>query len=384
MPLFRLSIVGCALFCIHATALAQCQPWPACRLTEVLPKSLSYSLSISVPNTGHVVELTPIDVAFTISAKTIGLAGPEPTPKHVVVCPAVQRAGVTKCTVIPTLRSGQTRSGTIKAVAPWAGKNAGLRVTATIPFGPVVQEAVATFPVYAVYSVQLDGFELFTTKSLVTDTVYASMQGLVTSSPPSLSSSADKCSLVGFTWCALAVGPVEAEDSKFYPMTGQHTTAIGQFHLIPEVQDDLRFFFELRNAGHSRFQKIAMKTGEAFSGVGEIFLSGASSMGKSTVSGTSGVADKLNSFMSDLHGDMFGSCDGLLGRQVFIFRNKREPEAPNANLDAFTKATGEYRGESDMLKTEFESPCDSRGSAYKGRYTVRRDSWAGWAVDASF
>jgi hypothetical protein len=382
--LYSLLFIAAFAF-IHGFAHAQedldCKTL-ACKVLKPLPRQLAYELSIVPKPTDHVLEFTPVDVAFELRVKLIGVVGSVPKPTPVDICPAQVRPE-TPCKRLATAWPGATLRGTIPVMASWASKKSPIKVLVLAPggegepgsiFAPV-QEALAFIPVYARYQVSLDGVNLLTTRSTSTDTLWATLKASVTSTPAHISTSTTACQFSEIRWCVLMARIGNAHDSGYYPSPG---VEVGPYDLMPEAEDDLRFLFYVDNIGDSPWQKIGEGVANGFSKVGMIALSafGASQGG----SGTTGFAQQLDQFMGQFHSVAFASCDGVVATDIVVVRNKTIAEAAQSTLDALTRRTGKYSAAPPYIyrNTDGDARCDRRGAAYTARFTVTRTSWREW------
>ena len=227
----------------------------------------------------------------------------------------------------------------------------------------------------------MSDFNVLTTRSNQTDTVQASLLGMVTATP--VHPSADPafgCKLAEFRWCypLLLVG--DAGD-------GSHTTAarVAEFDLVPGVESDLRVLFYLHNIGDRHQIETAARVADAFSSVGRVILGAWGSLAGNQ--GATDAAGQIDGIMRQFHSTVAGSCDGFLANDVLILPNTPVAGRTDLTLDAWTVATGQrrFRAPEFVYRNKDEDfICDRRGSNYEVFFTLHRTSWRSWGWQPTY
>jgi hypothetical protein len=357
---------------------AQCHSIVACTVT----KFITYDLKITKVADGDYNELSPVQVNYDFTATQSGISGADPANPTVWICPEFQNETALggECKSIASPELGRTYHSSIMAISPWAGLNSKVRIVALKPaatnedYGQRVEltSASAPLPTAAIYRINFDGFDLLTTRSTSTDTVWLDMGGMIKATPPHASDNADACKLAGFHWCMLANYYGDAHTSGYDAMPGRW---IGDFRLTPEKEDDLRFWFSLYNLGNHKWEEIAQGVMDGFSKAGFVVLSayGAAS-GQSGYGSAAGVIDDN---IEKLHAVETASCDGNLASDVVIISNKSIDASTANTLDGLTRSTGSASFAPDYVykDQDHDFKCDHAGSQYKIHYSVARTSW---------
>jgi len=355
--------------------------------TPPVQKHLTYDLSLKRIGEGDVIEFTPIQIDWTLSVGAVGLVGPEPTPVDVDVCPAADAPppNNTACGHVGQAAPGRTYHGRMTVPAPPAGEGSPLRmvvltsVTKPEDFGqktPVGEGSVPIVDVAARYDVAITGFDVLTTRSTFTDTIWISLSGLIKAVPPHPSDNEDACKTVGFTtWCIFNQNFGDAGD-------GMHTVKdvrVGPYDLVPERETDLRFVFYLDNHDHNPAQEIFVAVANGFSKAGMIILSGYGAASGNP--GAGNFATQLDDAMEKMHSGMAASCDGPVAKDVVIVPNTTTVATLSQfTLDALTRGGGVFATTAPEIYREIDGDlrCDRRGGAYKVDYAVTRTSWRDW------
>lgn len=365
----------------------QLKPWLC---SPPPPKHLSYDLQITGVTQSNIVEFTPIDVNFTLTVALRGIVGDAPAPTPIDVCPALRRPETT-CYHVALATAGRVVHGSLRALAPWAGLNAPLRIVALKPpdggapsddaaqsTWQAVAEDTEALAVAARYEIRLVGFEALTTRSNQTDTVWANLIGMVKTNPPHRSEDPTACELAEFHWCSFALEYGDAGDGP-HSFPDVPSARVGPFELVPEREQELRALFYVYNAGYDPRLEIAAGVANGFSKVGMVILSAYGASEGS--SGTGSTAEQLDGVMSSFHSSATASCDGPLAAAVIPITNQTIDNQGDKTLDALTRRTGSYSGAPPVTYREKDGDfiCDRRGSAYKISYIVYRTSWVPWA-----
>jgi hypothetical protein len=374
-----------ALALISSAIVSACEA-PAVETSPIgsfaVPKFINYDLRITRVADGDYTELSPVQVSYDFTATPSGISGPEPDNPTVWICPEFQNETALggECKSITTPQLGRTYHGSLAAISPWAGLNSKVRIVALKPaatyeeYGQRVEltSASAALPTAATYRVNFDGFELITTRSASTDTVWLDMQGMVKSDPPHRSESEDACSYVGFKWCLLANYYGDAHDSGYRPTPGRW---VGDFRLTPEKEEDLRFYYSLYNLGDHKWEDIARGIGDAFSKVGLVILTAYGAW--SGQSGYGSVATILDDQIEKLHAAGTAYCDGPLANDRWLILNRSVDGSNTNTLDGMTRLTGTKSFPPDKLYQNIDDDyrCDRSGSRYKIGWTLTRTSW---------
>jgi hypothetical protein len=314
--------------------------------TAVVANTLKYDLSIARVKEGEVVEFTPIEVDWTLSVGSLGIAGADPEPVAVDICPTVRppaSASTTGCAHVARAAPRQRPyTGRLSVWAPPAGLQSPLTLVVLKPessteeYGSRVAVAEASLPVdtAARYEVAISGFNVLTTRSTSIDTVWVSLHGLIKAVPPHFSESADACKTVGFT------------------------TGVAQ--------------------------EIGLAVANGSSKAGMLFLGGWGAL--SGNDDTQTYAGQLDTEMQKLHSSMFASCDGKLASDVVILPNTTKADRPEFTLDALTRGTGAFPNTAPWVYREKDGDlrCDRRGGAYQVSYLVNGTSWREWGFRPAF
>jgi hypothetical protein len=367
-------------------AVAQIHP----DVTKAVPKSITYDISAERVGSGDIIEFTPMTIKWTLTVTRSGIAGPDPAPTKISICPVINSPDSQfQCAQIGIAIPGRTYQGTMTVPAPPAGKQSPLRIVVLQPVKNTLEDwgqtmAVAETKVRvdsaARYGVAIASFEVLTTRSTSTDTVWLTLQGLIKSDPKHASDSPDACSLAGFNWCVFNQKYGDVHDSGVRTV---ENLRVGPYDLVPEREQDLRILFYLDNHGDNISQEIGAGVANGFSKAGMIILSayGAESGGSSNSSFASGLDDA----MEKLHSAEFASCDGKLASDVVVIANTTIANQSQNTLDAFTRANGMFT--SPVLNNgvpkiyneiDGDFRCDRRGGKYTVTYAIYRTSWRDW------
>ncbi len=356
-------------------------PIPCKGLGCTQPKQFAYNLSVERLGSGDIIEFTPMDIKWSLNVTEFGISGPDPTPVDIRICPVIFSPDIqSQCPQISNARPGRTYKGRMTVATPPAGKQSPLRVV--VLMSPTtgeglefaVGEAAVKLDVAARYDVSMASFNLLTTRSTKTDTVWLSLQGLVKSTPLHASDNQEACKLVGFNWCVINqyFGDVEDSGEKIV-----NNLRVGPYDLVPEREQDLRILFYLDNHGTDHSQETALAVANGFSKVGMVILS--------AYQGNSGTASELDNVMGQLHEVGTASCDGKLAGDIVVIANTTIASQPQNTLDAFTKGNGTFttavlnNGIPKIYReTDGDFRCDRRGGQYTVTYSVHRTSWRVW------
>jgi len=365
--------------------------------------------SVSIPPNTTPVEFAPLDVGFTLSTSWSDNSAPTEQPVPVRVCPALIHEPDTTCADIPALKIGASRSGTLRAAAPPAGKTSVLSIVALAPIhvlkttnesksrykmrlddgNPVLARDSTSLRVTARYDVAITGFTIDVTRSTTEDTDYISLYGMVKSNPPRPSAADNpKCSFQQpfLTWCIFSAEYGDVRDG-WHPVPrqpGLKEVRVGPYDLVPEEEDGLGFVFQIENMG-GRIQEVGQEVANIFSQLGGVALmaygteSGKSSMDKS--------AADLGQAMERLHGQMFAKCDGEVARGMVMVDNKVMNNQPDLTLERLTARTGEFTytvPETYYFNKDEDLICGKRISKYRVTYTVYRTSWRSWGWQPAY
>ena len=355
-----------------------------------IPKFLTYDISAQRIGSGDIIEFTPMNISWTLTVGRGGIVGPDPNPVDISVCPVISSPDSQfKCAGVHNARPGRTYRGTMTVPAPPAGKQSALRIVVLKrpdrggeDYGQGIPEAETAVRVDAAarYDVALTSFEMLTTRSTSTDTVWLTLQGLIKSDPPHASDSPDACKLAGFNWCVFNQKYGDVHDSGVRTV---ENLRIGPYDLVPEREKDLRILFYLDNHGDNIAQEIGLAVADGFSKAGMIALGAYG--GLSGNNSTGSFASGLDSIMEQLNSAEFASCDGKLAEDIVIIANTTVANQSQDTLDAFTQANGTFS--SAVLnngvpkiynETDGDFRCDRRGGKYTVSYTVYRTSWRDW------
>lgn len=348
-----------------------------------VPKFINYDLKITKVAEGDYNELSPVQVNYEFTATPSGISGPQPTIPTVWICPEFQNEAALggQCKTISAPGPGRTYRSSIMAISPWAGLASKVRIVALTAdtstnedYGNRIVQASAnaSLPTAATYRVNFDGFELITTRSASTDTVWLDMQGLVNPNPLPPSVAERACELAGYNWCIRANYYGDAHDSGYRATPDRW---IGDFRLTPEKEDSLHFYYSLYNLGDHKWEEIAKGIGDGFSKVGLVILTAYGAW-----SGQSGYglgATVIDDQMEKLHAAGTADCDGPLANDRVEILNK-SVDASNANtLDGLTRLTGKKAFEPTYVyfNKDGDYRCDRSGSRYKIRWSLARTSW---------
>ncbi len=358
------------------------------QINKPVKKQLAYEISAQRIGSGDILEFTPMKIEFTLTVTTIGIAGPEPMPIDISVCPAIMPLGSEyRCAQIPKAKSGGSYRRTMTVPAPQAGTQSPLRIVVLAPastteeFGQkiAVGETDVKVDVAARYDVSIAKFEVLSTRSTSADTVWLSLQGLIKSNPPHASADPEASKLAGFNW--LIFNQKHQNQSNGDVKDGIHNVnnlRVGPYDLVPEREKDLRIIFYLHNHGGNASRETALAVGNAFSKIGMIILSGYGAA--SGNGGITGFAKELDTQMQRLHSTATASCDGKLASDVVIIANTTIANQPQNTLDAFTKNSGEFINTVPTIYREKDGDfiCYRGGGQYKVTYGVHRTSWQEW------
>jgi hypothetical protein len=356
--------------------------------TEAVPRAFAYDLTVARVGSGDITEFTPMTITWKLSVSEFGVVGPHPAPIDLDICPTIWSPNPpTVCSHINRARAGRTYSGTMSVSAPPAGKQSPLTIVAARdPQGEgehfqkvPVAEASIPVDVGATYDLAVTGFEVVTTRSTSTDTIWTTAKGMVKATPQDASETDAACGLAGFSWCLT--------DQKFGDVDGgKHALSVrvGPYFLVPEREQDLRLLFWLDNHSDSVAQEVGLAVANAFSKVGMIALS-AYGAGSGNA-GAGGVAAQLDSVMEAFHSSAFASCDGVVATDIAVISNVTVENQPQLTLDAFTRSTGEHVVDIPQIyhNTDGDFRCDRRGGNYRVSYTVYRTSWRDWGFRSAF
>jgi hypothetical protein len=347
-----------------------------------VPRFINYDLKITTVANGDYNELSPVQVNYEFTATKSGISGPEPANPTVWICPEFENEAALggECKPIDTPRLGRTYRGSIMAISPWAGMNSKVRIVALKSaatyedYGQrvVVQSASAPLPTAATYRINFDGFELITTRSASTDTVWLDMQGLIKSDPAHRSESDDACQYIGPKWCLRANYYGDVHDSGYRATPGRW---IEDFRLTPEKEEDLRFYYTLYNLGDHKWEEIARGIGDAFSKVGLVILTAYGAY--SGQNGYGSAATLIDEQIEKLHAAGTAECDGPLAVDRVLISNRSSDGSNMYTLDGFTRATGYKAFEPTYIyqNKDGDYRCDRSGSRYKIRWSLVRTSW---------
>jgi hypothetical protein len=391
----RAILVLLAAFALAHTAISEASPTPTpnafvSEMIHPVPKQLSYEITAQRIGTGDIIEFTPMNISWTLTVGKFGIVGPDPTPVDISVCPVINSPDSQfKCAEIHNASPGRTYRGTMSVPAPPAGKQSALRIVALKSPGTgsedygqriSVQETAVRVDAAARYDVALTSFEMLTTRSTSTDTVWLTLQGLIKSDPPHASDSPDACKLAGFNWCVFNQKYGDVHDSGVRIV---ENLRIGPYDLVPEREKDLRILFYLDNHGDSPWQAIGLAVANGFSKAGMIALGAYGGLAGN--SNTGSFASGLDSVMEQFHDAAFASCDGKLAEDVVILANTTIANQSQNTLDAITRGAGTFT--SPVLnngvpkiynETDGDARCDKRGGKYTVTYAVYRTSWRDW------
>ncbi len=358
----------------------------SCPLCGTQQKQFAYNLSVERVGSGDIIEFTPMNIKWTLTVKEFGISGPDPTPVDIRICPVIFSPDFqSQCAQISNASPGRIYKGRLTVSAPPAGKQSPLRMvvlasqTREVPDIPV-GEAAVKLDVAARYDVSMASFNLLTTRSTKTDTVWLSLQGLVKSTPLHASDNEEACKLVGFNWCVINQYFGNVEDSGVKIV---NNLRVGPYDLVPEREQDLRFLFYLDNHGTNISQEIGLAVANGFSKAGMVILGAYGAAGGGI--GTGNFPTELDKIMEDLHSAEFASCDGKLAADMVVIANTTIANQPQNTLDAFTKGNGTFstavlnNGVPKIYhETDGDFRCDRRGGKYTVTYTVHRTSWRVW------
>lgn len=354
----------------------------------IVPKQFKYDISAQRTDSGDIIEFTPMNIRWTLTVTKFGIVGPDPEPIDISICPVINSPDFQfQCAEVRRASPGRTYRGTMNVPGPPAGRQSPLRIVALkrgkgeeygkrIPVG----ETEVRVDAAARYDVSLASFDLLTTRSASTDTVWITFQGIIKSDPPHPSDSEDGCRVVGFNWCVFNQKYGDVHDSGVKIV---ENVRIGPYDLVPEREKELRILFYLDNHGDSHWQSIGLGVANGFSKAGMVALSAYG--GVSGNSNTGSFASGLDSVMEQFHDATFASCDGKLAEDVVVIANTTRANQPQNTLDAFTKGTGKFT--SPVLnngvpkiyhETDGDFRCDRRGGKYTVTYAVDRTSWRDW------
>jgi hypothetical protein len=378
--------------CAPPPASAPNQPAPPNQKAgEAVPKKLKYTLSLARTGEGDVLEFMAVDVSWTLSVDVVGNFGPNPVPEDVDICPAVMPPGQdlsSVCAHVAQASASKTYPGKLTVPAPPAGKQSPLRMV-VLKRAPGVEdygqriavgEGSVSMDVAARYEIAVSSFEVLTTRSTSSDTIWISLNGLIKADPPHFSDNPEACKTVGFTtWCLFNQSAGTVGD-------GLHAVAnarVFPYDLVPERESDLRFSFDLDNHDHNPAQEIFVAVANGFSKAGMIVLSA-----YSAESGNQGgsVAAQLDTAMEAMHSSMAASCDGQVAADVVILTNKTIGNQTQFTLDNLTRGTGVYSGTAPEIYRNIDGDlrCDRRGGAYRVSYTITRTSWQAWGFKPTY
>lgn len=395
-PVGTISLLIGAILLPHTTMAQTPSPTPArnafpvSELNSGIPKQLTYDISAQRMGTGDIIEFTPMNISWTLTVGKLGIVGPDPTPVDISICPVINSPDSQfKCAEIHRASPGRTYRGTMTVPAPPAGRQSALRIvvlksadTRGEDYGQKtpVKDASVRADVAARYDVALTSFEMLTTRSTSTDTVWLTLQGLIKADPPHPSDSPDACKLAGFNWCVFNQKYGDIHDSGVRVVDNLR---IGPYDLVPEREKDLRILFYLDNHGDNVAQEIGLAVANGFSKAGMIALGAYGGLSGNNSIGS--FASGLDSIMEQLHTAETASCDGKLAEDIVIIANTTVANQSQDTLDAFTKANGTFT--SAVLnngvpkiynETDGDFRCDRRGGKYTVTYTVYRTSWRDW------
>lgn len=373
------------LFFCAAAAWAKCPP--VCGLDEVVMKQHKYDLEVleALPTNVLIVEHEPIVVKYRLAVGSFGVAGQEPGPVNIAVCPR-PRYPESTCQNYNGINTGQYRSGEVTTLAPVAGMQSPVTLVVVeeppSPGGggevyawPEKMEASLKTSVAARYEFALEAFEILHTRSAYEDTISTNLQGMVISDPPHESSKDSKCNLEGFNWCRLGSYYGDADDG----IHQLQNIRVGPFLLTPEKEDYLRVLYTVYNLadpGDAFTAKVGEGIANGFSKAGMIVLMG---YGAQSGQSTTSVATELDGAMQQLHAAWTAMCDGFTATDVREFPNKTIDQARDKTLDGLTAATGSYQPEwtKDFVGGEYtdgNTVCGP-GGRYRVKYALYRTSW---------
>ncbi len=356
------------------------------QIRTTVPRYFSYEISAQRIGSGDIIEFTPMNISWKMTVKISGWSGPIPTPVDVSICPVIISPDYPfQCPEIHNAALGRTYQGTMTVPAPPAGKQSLLRVVVVTPptgaaiQGDAVSETSVPVDVAARYDVSIASFDLLTTRSNSTDTVWLTVQGMINSVPQHASGNPEACHLAGFNWCIFNQRYGDVHNSGVRIL---NNFRVGSYDLVPEREKDLRIMFYLDNHADDKTAEKIAAVANAFSKAGMLILSG-----YTTASGGGGNSfpSELDKVMEGLHNVGTGSCDGKLAEDLIIVPNTTIANQPQNTLDAFTRNNGTFT--SAVLnggvpkiyhETDGDFICDKRGGQYKVTYAVYRTSWRDW------
>lgn len=347
----------------------------------------TYELKILSVSPDHAVEFTKVTVNYRLSSHVTTVTGSSPPKDTVLVCPEYrdETLGVQPCDSYPNLSDDLPVNGTIVALAPIAGDSPTLRLNldrlvppsggSEFPITVKILDDAVPYVTSAMFKFQLDGFTALQVRAARTDTVWATLFGIVKSDPPHASENPNACNIVGANYCL----PMTRIENVQANETVETALAIGPYEFVPNVGNELRTTVLLTNLGDDTWiQELGEGFANAFSMIGMIALStyGAQS-GNSAASGGAGG---LHQAMEKLHGAAFAGCDGELVEDTFIFQNKAaQTGAPTldsmTHTDGFEKFPSEKNpSEKIYVSDDGNVRCEDDGR-YRLVYSLRRTSW---------
>lgn len=381
-----------SLFILFACLMAVAQspspaprpkPTPPCRFCPAPPKQLAYHLKVQRVGSGDIIEFMPMTIKWTLDVTQFGISGPDPEAIDVSISPVIGTNDPQFVNAeIKNAAPGRIYRGTMIVPAPPAGKQSPLRVVVLKPVTDVqraaIGEATLNVDTAARYEIGISEFDLLTTRSNSTDTVWITLQGIVKATPAHPSDGPDACRLAGFKWCVFNQKYGDVHNSGVRVVDN---VRVRTYDLVPGRERDLRFVFYLDNHNDNTTASTFSLASIRFANAAQAILDGIGAGRHSPEPSFAG----LDFAMEQLHSDQVGSCDGKLAEDTVVIANTTLANQPENTLDGFTRATGYYtsyvmsNGAPKVYHyTDGDAICDRRGGQYRVAYKIRRVSWQPW------
>lgn len=365
---------------LFAIVPAFAQPFPPEWLAVPVTRAYSYDLSVtSVSTAPPFIENSPITVTYKLSVADFGVIGQLPEPRQGLICGLPSKDN---CKSVGLLTSGRTINGTITTAAR-AGASSPLFIKLVSPlrcrrgiecFGTeLLADASANRPVAARYWISLENFTIFHTRARSTDTILAQLTGRVEGQR---SSQPDACNIQPTPpiYCTGAIRQGDHQDGT-YPITGVRA---GPFDLVPDIDPDLTFSYNLLNFGTPYEQEVFLKIMNGINDLaaGALSAYSASSGGGSSGSGTYGGWTGIHDFTEKINTIQAGGCDGPVAVDLVSVLNKVVAGQNDSTLDASTRAFGQWRMRSRVFDDIKSQDGCGKNSKYQVAWSITRSSWA--------